>query len=50
MDLFSLIIIIFDGFIIKYLTDKISTLTNQIKQIKTKCIKTSSTENFTYST
>lgn len=50
MDLFSLIIIIFAGFIIKYLTDIISSLTNEIKEIKTKCIKPSSTEKFTYTT
>lgn len=50
MDLFSLIIIIFAGFIIKYLTDIIGSLTNEIREIKTKCIRSSSTENFTYTT
>tara|TARA_B100000795_G_scaffold219317_1_gene173598 strand:- start:14845 stop:15066 length:222 start_codon:yes stop_codon:yes gene_type:complete len=49
MDLFSLIIIIFAGFIIKYLTDTISSLTKEIKEIKIKCIKPSSTETFSHS-
>jgi predicted PurR-regulated permease PerM len=45
MDLFVLIIILLAGFIIKYLIDVISSLSKEIKEIKNKCIKTSTTKN-----
>ena len=38
MDLFVLIIIVSAGFIIKYLIDIISSLNDEIKEIKHKCV------------
>jgi hypothetical protein len=38
MDLFLFIIIIFAGFIIKYLIDTINSLNSEIIEIKNKCI------------
>jgi hypothetical protein len=44
MDLFTLIILLLAGFIIKYLIDVLSSLSKEIKEIKNKCIVPSATK------
>jgi len=46
MDLFTLIIILLAGYIIKYLIDTINSLNREIKEIKEKCIKPSNNVKF----
>jgi FtsZ-binding cell division protein ZapB len=46
MDLFTLIIILLAGYIIKYLIDTINSLNREIKEIKEKCIKSSDNVKF----
>lgn len=50
MDLFVLIIIIVFVFIIKYLIDTINSLNGEIREIKEKCIISSSGITFTKNT
>lgn len=38
MDLIVLIVILLAGFLIKYLVDTIASLSNELKEIKSKCI------------
>ena len=50
MDLFVLVIILSAGFIIKYLIDIISSLNDEIKEIKHKCVFTRENMSFKKST
>jgi FtsZ-binding cell division protein ZapB len=50
MDLIVLIVILLAGFLIKYLIDTISLLTNELKEMKSKCITVSSNDTLSVNT
>jgi hypothetical protein len=50
MDLIVLIVIVLAGFLIKYLIDTISSLTNELKEMKSKCIVVNSNDTLSVNT
>jgi hypothetical protein len=50
MDLIVLIVILLAGFLIKYLIDTINSLSNELKEIKNKCIAVNSNDNLNLTT
>jgi predicted PurR-regulated permease PerM len=50
MDLIVLIVVLLAGFLIKYLIDTINSLSNELKEIKNKCIAVNSNDNLNLTT
>ncbi len=50
MDLIVLIVILLAGLLIKYLIDTISSLTNELKEMKSKCIAVASNDTLSVNT